>query len=80
MLFAMDNVALTLACLNPGTGAFTMRTEGNFVGGAGKFAGATGTYKTDVTGKVLLSVPTNPTQLFAAFSLKTAGKVITPDD
>jgi hypothetical protein len=57
-----------------------MRTEGNFVGGAGKFAGATGTYKTDVTGKVLLSVPTNPTQLFAAFSLKTAGKVITPDD
>ena len=75
-VFLKDDAASALFCLNPAAGSFTMALKGNFVGGMGRFAGATGTYEYKGSGQVLLQdhigLP------FGGFTLKTAGRLILP--
>ena len=75
-LFLRDDAASALFCLNPATGAFTMALKGNFVGGMGRFAGATGTYEYKGSGQVILQDSIG--MPFGGFTLKTEGKLILP--
>ena len=75
-LLLRDDAAGALFCLNPATGAFTMELKGNFVGGLGRFAGATGTYEYKGSGQVLLQ--DHKGMPFGGFTVKTEGKLILP--
>jgi hypothetical protein len=75
-LFMHDHALSALYCFNPGTGAFTMSVTGDFVGGLGRFANATGSYEYKGSGRVLLwdsaGMP------FGGFTLRTKGKIVLP--
>ena len=76
-LFLQDDIANSLFCLNPATGAFKMSLKGAFTGGLGRFKGATGTYEYEGEGNVLL-VDTNGMP-FGGFVVKTKGKLMLPN-
>jgi hypothetical protein len=75
-LFMRDDAATGLVCLNLATGAFTMSLKGEFIGGMGRFAGATGTYEYKGSGTVLLL--DNAGMPFGGFTLETVGRVTLP--
>ncbi len=75
-VFMRDDAASALFCLDPNTGAFTMSLKGAFIGGMGRFAGATGTYEYKGSGNVLLADRSGLP--FGGFVLKTQGKLILP--
>jgi hypothetical protein len=72
-VFLQDDPADSFYCLNPATGAFNIHTEGNFIGGTGKFAGASGEYEVNGTGQILLSDSVGLS--FVAFTFETKGKI-----
>ena len=73
-IFLRDDVTSALFCLDPATGSFTMSLKGNFIGGMGRFAGATGSYEYKGSGNVLLTDKYG--MPFGGFALKTEGKLI----
>jgi hypothetical protein len=75
-IFMRDHAPSALYCLNPITGAFTMSVKGEFIGGLGTFAGATGSYAYKGSGRVLLQDSTG--MPFGGFTLTTKGKIVLP--
>ncbi len=75
-LFMRDDAASGLFCLDLTTGAFTMSLKGTFIGGMGRFAGATGTYEYKGSGNVLLVDSAG--MPFGGFVLETSGRLTLP--
>ena len=65
-----------LVCLNPLTGIFTVSSQGHFIGGTGRYSGATGDFTGSFTGAILVADPNGA--LFGAFSGGVTGTVETP--
>lgn len=62
-------------CVDPISGSSRSETEGNFVGGTGRFRDAGGTYKTAGSGQILLS---DGVASFFAFTFGVVGVIETP--
>ena len=76
-IFMKDDAPSGLFCLDLNTLAFTMSLKGEFVGGMGKFAGATGAYEYKGSGQVLL-LDSNQMP-FGGFVLETKGTISLPN-
>jgi hypothetical protein len=75
-VFLRDDAASALYCLNPSTGVFNMTVKGSFVGGMGRYAGATGSYQYKGTGTILLT--DSKGMPFGAFVAETEGRINLP--
>lgn len=75
-LFMRDHAASALYCLDLAKSEFTMVVTGDFVGGLGKFEGATGRYEYKGSGRLLAFDRTGLP--FGGFELRTRGKVTLP--
>ena len=64
------------SCSVPATGATTYTTEGSFIGGTGRFLGATGALQATGTVQTLVSDPSN--NEFGAVTTEVAGTLTTP--
>ena len=76
-VFLRDDTDSAVFCLNPATGAFTMSLNGAFIGGMGRFVGATGTYEYTGSGAVLVQDAVG--HPFGGFVVETEGAIVLPD-